>query len=87
VVLGIPNSLNNLGLQTGLYAATPPERTGASGGLFQTFRYLGAIMASSLLGILLERDLSTEGLHQVGFVITGVAVVLLVLATRLPRLR
>lgn len=87
VVLGIPNSLNNLGLQTGLYAATPPERTGASGGLFQTFRYLGAIMASSLLGILLERDLSTEGLHQVGFVITGVAVVLLVMATRLPRLR
>jgi MFS family permease len=87
VILGIPNSVNNLGLQTGLYAAAPPERTGASGGLFQTFRYLGAIMASSLLGIVLERDLSTAGLHQVGLVITGVAVVLLVLATRLPRLR
>jgi MFS family permease len=87
VVLGIPNSLNNLGLQTGLYAAAPPDRTGASGGLFQTFRYLGAIMASSLLGIVLERDLSTDGLHQVGLVITGVAIVLLVLSTRLPRLR
>ncbi|HZO69489.1 MAG TPA: MFS transporter [Kribbellaceae bacterium] len=85
VVLGIPNGLNSLGLQTGLYAASPPERTGGSGGLFQTFRYLGAILASSLLGIVLERDLSTAGLHRAGVVITVAAALLVVLALRLPR--
>lgn len=84
-VLGVPNGLNSLGLQTSLYAASPPERTGGSGGLFQTFRYLGAILASSLLGIVLERDLSTTGLHQVGVVITVAAAGLVVLALLLPR--
>jgi MFS family permease len=84
-VMGIPNGLNNLGLQTGLYAASPPERIGGSGGLFQTFRYLGAILASSLLGIVLERNLSTTGLHQVGLVISIAAVVLVALALSLPR--
>lgn len=85
VVMGIPNGLNNLGLQTSLYAASPPERTGGSGGLFQTFRYLGAILAGSLLGIVLDKDLSTNGLHHVGWVVTGAALGLVVLAVLLPR--
>jgi MFS family permease len=85
VLMGIPNGMNSLGLQTGLYAATPPERTGGSGGLFQTFRYLGAILAGSLLGVVLDRDLSTSGLHKVGVVISIASVVLVVLALLLPR--
>jgi len=85
VVLGIPNSLNSLGLQTGLYAASPPERIGSSGGLFQTFRYLGAIMASSLLGVTFDDGLSTDALHRVGLVIVVVAACLLALAWSLPR--
>jgi predicted MFS family arabinose efflux permease len=85
IVLGVPNGLNNIGLQTGLYEASPPERTGSSGGLFQTFRYLGAILASSLLGVILDRDLSTRGLHHVGLALTAGAAVLLLLAFLLPR--
>lgn len=83
-VMGIPNGLNNLGLQTGMFAASPPERIGSSGGLFQTFRYLGAILASSVLGVLLEQNLSSQGLHQVGVVIAVVAAVLILLAILLP---
>ncbi|WP_166352717.1 MFS transporter [Phytoactinopolyspora limicola] len=79
VLLGIPNGVNHLGLQTMLYAAAPPDRAGAVAGLFQTFRYLGAISATSVLGVILERDLSSRGMHHVGFVMTGVAAVLLVL--------
>ncbi len=79
VLLGIPNGLNNLGLQTALYEAAPPERVGASAGLFQTFRYLGAISATSVLGVVLEQDLSTRGMHHVGYVMTTVAAVLLFL--------
>lgn len=83
-VMGIPNGLNNLGLQTAMFAASPPDRIGSSGGLYQTCRYLGAILAGSVLGVLLERDLSSDGFHRVGGVITLVSVVLVALALLLP---
>jgi MFS family permease len=85
LLLGIPNGFNNFGLQTALYEASPPERTGSSGGLFQTFRYLGAILSTSVLGIVFEQDLSDRGLHHVGLVMTGLAIALLVLAILLRR--
>ncbi|RIQ31199.1 MFS transporter [Jiangella rhizosphaerae] len=76
VLLGVPNGVTNLSLQTALYSAAPAGRMGASAGLFQTFRYLGAIAATSVLGVILEQDLSTDGLHDVGLLVTAVAVVL-----------
>lgn len=79
VLLGVPNGVTNISLQTALYSAAPAGRMGASAGLFQTFRYLGAIAATSVLGVVLEQNLSTEGLHDVGLLMTGVAVVLFVL--------
>lgn len=85
LLLGIPNGFNNFGLQTALYEASPPDRTGSSGGLFQTFRYLGAIMSTSVLGIVFEQDLSDNGLHNVGWVMTVLAVLLLTMAILLRR--
>nr|WP_281353697.1 MFS transporter [Phytoactinopolyspora mesophila] len=87
VLLGIPNGVNHLSLQTRLYEAAPANRAGALAGLFQTFRYLGAITATSLLGVILERDLSTRGMHQVGYVMTGVAALLMVLTVLAARRR
>ena len=80
LLLGIPNGFNNLGLQTALYEASPPDRMGSSGGLFQTCRYLGAMMSTSVLGIVFEQNLTTHGLHEVGWIITGLAATLLVVA-------
>ena len=80
MLFGLPGAFNNLGLQSALYESSPVSRMGSSGGLFQTFRYLGAISATSVLGAIFEHDLSTAGLHLIGLVTTGVAVVLLVLA-------
>ncbi len=87
LLLGLPNGFNNLGLQTALYEAAPGGRTGSSGGLFQTFRYLGAISATAVIGVVFERNLSSAGLHQLGLVMTGAAVVVLalVLLIRKPR--
>lgn len=85
VVLGIPSGLTNLALQSGLFSASPSERMGSSSGLFQTFRYLGAIMASSTLGLLLESNLTSSGLHDVGWVATGTALALVLLAIMLPK--
>ncbi|GAB2592426.1 MFS transporter [Microlunatus antarcticus] len=80
LLLGVPNGFNNLGLQTALYEAAPGGRTGAAGGLFQTSRYLGAIAATATIGVLLDRDLSSDGLHALGLVMTGGAVLVLALA-------
>ncbi|WP_020577571.1 MFS transporter [Actinopolymorpha alba] len=80
LLFGIPGGFNNLGLQTALYEASPPSRMGSSGGLFQTFRYLGAILSTSVLGIVFEHELSSRGLHQVGLIMTCASVVLVILA-------
>jgi MFS family permease len=80
LLFGIPGGFTNLGLQSALYEASPGDRMGSSGGLFQTFRYLGAISATSVLGVVFEHDLSTAGLHRVGLIMTGVAVALVALA-------
>nr|WP_281386562.1 MFS transporter [Jiangella mangrovi] len=87
VLLGVPNGVNNISLQTALYSAAPVGRMGASAGLFQTFRYLGAIAATSVLGVILEQNLSTDGLHDVGLLMTSVAVVLFVLGLLAVRRR
>jgi MFS family permease len=86
VLLGIPNGFNNIGLQTALYEASPPERAGSIGGLFQLFRYLGAIGATSVLAVVFETNLSSDGLHNVGIVMTVVAVAMLVLAVSVRRI-
>ncbi|MEQ7126196.1 MFS transporter [Actinopolymorpha sp. B11F2] len=86
LLFGIPGGFNNLGLQSALYEASPGDRMGSSGGLFQTFRYLGAISATSVLGVVFEHDLSSAGLHRIGWIMTGVAVALVLLALLLrPR--
>lgn len=85
LLLGVPNGFNNLGLQTALYEAAPDGRTGSAGGLFQTFRYLGAISATATIGVLFDRDLSSGGLHELGLVMTGAAVLVLGLALLVRR--
>ncbi len=65
--LGIPNAFNNLGLQSALYERTPSEHTGAAGGLYQTFRYVGAILATALIGVFLGGRATTAGLHELAF--------------------
>ena len=74
--LGIPNAFNNLGLQAALYERTPARNTGAAGGLFQTFRYVGSILATALIGAFLGERATTAGLHELALAMTVVAVTL-----------
>lgn len=80
-VLGLPNGLTNLGLQSSLFAATPPEGTGAAAGLFQTSRYLGAILSTSLLGVVFASSVRTSGLHAVAVVMVVISAVLVASVT------
>jgi MFS family permease len=89
VVLGVPNGFNNMGLQAALYQAAPPERTSWAGGQFQTFRYIGAILSSTLLAAVFKQRGSTEGLHSIAVILTVVSVALIVasIAMRAARTR
>ncbi len=77
VVLGIPIGFNNLGLQSALDAATDRERTGAAAGIFQTSRFIGAVLATSLLGLVFADGVSDAGLHDFALILAGVSALVL----------
>lgn len=77
-LLGLPNAFTNLGLQAALFALAPAEVTGTAAGLYQTARYLGAILSSSLLGLVFATAVTTGGLHLVAVVMVVISAVLLV---------
>jgi len=77
VVLGIPIGFNNLGLQSALYGASDAERTGAAAGLFQTCRFIGAVLSTSLLGVVFADGVDSAGLHELALILAGVSAVVL----------
>jgi len=77
VVLGFPIGFNNLGLQSALYGASDPERTGAAAGIFQTSRFIGGVLATSLLGLVLADGVDTAGLHELALILAVVSAVVL----------
>jgi MFS family permease len=79
-LLGLPNGLNNMGLQGALYASAPAAGTGTAAGLFQTCRYVGAIGSTALLGLLFTDDLTTAGLHRIALVGAALATLLVAIA-------
>ncbi|MFE6735832.1 MFS transporter [Microbacterium sp. NPDC057650] len=79
LVLGIPQGLNNLAIQNSLYFQAEPERIASSAGLLRTFSYMGAIVSSVIYGNLYGARASTEGLHDLGWVVVGIAVLFLLI--------
>ncbi|MEJ7523002.1 MFS transporter, partial [Staphylococcus saprophyticus] len=51
-IFGLPQGLLNLANQNALYHQTPKSMIGMSSGLLRTAGYLGAIVSSTLIGIL-----------------------------------
>lgn len=84
-IIGMSSGFNNISMQTALYEHTRKEETGTASGLFQTSRYLGAILSSSLLGIVFNRYLDLKHLHFVAIICLVFCLLVLVLALRLPK--
>ncbi|MGH7911091.1 MAG: MFS transporter [Candidatus Dormibacteraceae bacterium] len=80
LVEGVPTALNSLGLQTALYANAPASQMGTAGGLLQTSRYLGAILMTTILGLLFGARASVAGLHEIALLMLAVSVLVLVLS-------
>jgi|SRR5215212_473125 len=85
LVLGVPIGFNNLGLQSALYRVSAPARTGAAAGIFQTCRFVGAVLSTCLLGIVFADGVDSAGLHAMALILAGVSAV--VLAANLRRVR
>jgi predicted MFS family arabinose efflux permease len=79
-LLGLPNGFNNMGNQTEMYRAADADSIGAASGLYRTFQYIGANVAAALLELTFAGPPSDPGLHRMGLVVAGAALVLLMAA-------
>ncbi|GAA0441560.1 MFS transporter [Lentibacillus halophilus] len=83
-VLGMSQGFNNISTQTTLYDNVDPEETGSASGLYQTSRYMGAILSSSLLGLAFNAYMDTAHLHLVALICFVFCLVIVLLAIKLP---
>lgn len=67
-LLGISNGFTNIGSQTALYDHIDEQDTGSASGLFQTSRYIGAILSGSFLGMAFTGHLDDAHFHLVTIV-------------------
>ena len=77
--LGVAYGFSVLALQVRLYEAAPVRQIGASGGLYQTFRYLGAILSMALVGVTLGASVGRLPLETLLGALVVISVVLLAL--------
>lgn len=73
---GISNGLNNVAMQAALFKSSPKEMIGVASGLFMTSRYLGTILASLLLTIVMGDKLTAGGFRVLGAVLLVIALFL-----------
>ncbi|MFC5471218.1 MFS transporter [Cohnella suwonensis] len=79
---GISNGLNNVGLQAALFNNSPKEIIGVASGIFNTSRYLGTILSSLLIGIVMGDQFSAGGLRALGIILTVISLFLVFLSRR-----
>ncbi|MFB7634234.1 MFS transporter [Streptomyces sp. NPDC056149] len=86
-LFGIPQGLAATGNQAAVYAQAPADGVGAAAGLQRTAQYLGAITASSLIGLLYGQRATDPGLHAIALTgaVLGVLLLVLTLADRTLR--
>jgi hypothetical protein len=60
---------------------------GAASGQFQTCRYVGALLSTSLLGLAFGTTITSHGLHLIASVLAGISGLLLVASVTRHRLR
>jgi len=84
-VLGVPNGFNNLGLQAAMYEAASPRQIGAAAGALQTCRYLGAIAATAVIGVIFGSQATSDSLHLLALVMAAVSAGLVIASLAVNR--
>ncbi|WP_127537114.1 MFS transporter [Paenibacillus illinoisensis] len=70
---GISNGLNSVAMQAALFKSSPKEIIGVASGIFNTSRYLGTILSSLLISIVMGDNFSFEGFRILGMILTLIA--------------
>lgn len=78
-IFGLPQGLLNLANQNAVYHQAPKSIIGMSAGLLRTAGYIGAIVSSTLTGILFKDSNLTYAIHALGFVASIIAIAILIL--------
>ncbi|QYR19282.1 MFS transporter [Paenibacillus sp. sptzw28] len=79
---GISSGLNNVGMQAALFKSSPKEMIGIASGLFNTSRYLGTILSSLLIGIVMGGSFSFGGFRVLGMILLVIALSLVFMSWR-----
>lgn len=79
---GISNGLNNVGMQAALFKSSPKEIIGIASGIFNTSRYLGTILSSLLLGIVMGDKFNAGGFRLLGAILSIIALSLVFMSWR-----
>ncbi|MCM3203380.1 MFS transporter [Paenibacillus illinoisensis] len=70
---GISNGLNGVAMQAALFRSSPKEIIGVASGIFNTSRYLGTILSSLLISVVMGGNFSFEGFRILGMILTLIA--------------
>jgi MFS family permease len=76
IVFGVAQGTNSVANQAAVYEQSPANEIGTSSGLQRTAGYLGAVGASSLLGLFYGRRASTAGLHALAIAMVVISALL-----------
>ncbi len=78
VLLGLPQGLFSTATQAAVYIQAPAAEIGTAAGLQRTAQYLGAITATSLLGLVYGQRATDPGFHLLAAIIAALSAVLLI---------
>lgn len=86
-ILGLPNGFNSLGNQSAMYNAAPADTLGTASGLYRTSQFVGANLASALVGLIMAGAATDGRLHLAAVVISVISLGLLGTAATSKHLR
>ncbi len=75
---GLPQGMCATATQAAIYVQAPASEIGTAAGLQRTAQYVGAIAATSLLGVMYGHQATTGGLHRLAYAIGAVSAALVV---------
>lgn len=75
---GVPQGLASTSTQAAVYLQASADQLGMASGLQRTASYIGAILATSVLGVAYGHHATDGGMHILAYVIGGISLVLLV---------
>jgi MFS family permease len=75
-IFGVAQGTASVANQAAVYEQAPAAEVGTSAGLQRTAGYLGAVVASSLLGLFYGHQATTGGMHSLAFTMMALSVVL-----------